>query len=152
MTLFAHHRFYWWRFFFFFLAVHSFSLLLYCQIERWRSLFSFSLPLTLNRKWEFVCIVCAGQRRETKNSLKSSFSRLLHTLTGCCRIGVRKRKKRRTEKCQSYDSEHMMIEREGRVMDIWTNILVVVAMVELCHFGRCVWSSSSFLVLFDPFQ
>jgi hypothetical protein len=52
----------------------------------------------------------------------------------------KKRKKRRTEKCQSYDSEHMMVEKEGRVMDIWTNILVVVLVivVELCHFGRCV--------------
>jgi hypothetical protein len=63
-----------------------------------------------------------------------------HTLTGWCIVGVRKRKKRRREKCQSYDSEHTMVEKEGRVIDIWTNILVVVvvAMVELWHFGRCV--------------
>jgi hypothetical protein len=58
---------------------------------------------------------------------------------------VRKRKKRRTEKCQSYDSEHPMVRKEGKVIDIWTNILVVVvlvlvvaAVIELCHFGRRV--------------
>ena len=84
------------------------------------------------RKEEFIKVALLS----LSLSLSLSF---LHTLTGWCSVGVRK--KRRTEKCQSYDSEHtMMVEQEGRAMNIWTNILVLVAaaMVELYHFGRCV--------------
>jgi hypothetical protein len=154
MTFFAHHRSYWWRLSwssFFPVAVHIFSLFLYYKIEWWRSLFLF-----LSEQEMRICVytICwtEERRREKKNSLKSRFSFRTRLQDGGI-VGVRKRRKRRTEKCQSYDSEHTMAKNEGRVMDIWTNALVVVVVVgELCHFGRCVWSSSSFLILFDRLQ
>jgi hypothetical protein len=86
---------------------------------------------------ENLCVFYALDRGE--KARKEGFIKIVllfsHTLTEWCRVGVRRR---RTEKCQSYDSVLTMVEKEGRAMDIWTNVLVVVAMAELCHFGRCV--------------
>ncbi len=46
--------------------------------------------------------------------------------------GEKKKKKRRTEKKRERNVRVMIVsllfEKEGRVMDIWTNVLVVLAM------------------------
>ena len=159
MTFHAHHRSCRWclssssylmRF-----AVHRFSLFLYCKTK---SSLSSSF---LSRKWEFVpCIRHAGQKRERemkkkKKSFEAAFLSLSLSSYADAYSSARESvwEKGRTEKCQSYDSVHKTSDRaqEGRVMDIERNVfgVGVALVVELCYFGRYVWSSLSLLLLFD---
>ena len=81
-------------------------------------------------------------RREKKNSLKSrARAQRVNGLRLCVseRERGRKEKRERAEKCQSYDKEFALAGKERGVMDIWTNaFVVVIGIVELCHFGRYV--------------